>query len=52
MTNVRLTLLEGHRQSAENVVGDVESVLLEKTSGGWRIPHNHWSSHHREGGKL
>lgn len=30
---------------------NVETMVLEKTTGGWRIVHIHWSSHRREGPK-
>ena len=30
---------------------NVETMALEKTTGGWRIVHIHWSSHRNEGAK-
>jgi ketosteroid isomerase-like protein len=30
---------------------NVETMVLERKSGGWRIVHIHWSSHHEDGGK-
>lgn len=30
---------------------NVETMVLEKTSGGWRIMHIHWSSHFQESAK-